>query len=180
MILSIILFLNLAHGWTSHEMDLYKDRRFLELQLHLRLKQKIKMAEKIELQQIALLGCKEIYSSAAKSSSFALCTDFLNREQSLGIKNVNNKELIEDLNLLCVKNSVEQDYVKNLLARKINLKDNRWDSCRQALWKQVYLTVYANLSADPLNMAALVRKAKLYLGSNKTWEQKIISLTQSH
>jgi hypothetical protein len=176
MIFLYLIFSLKAFAWTKVEQQLYQERKFYELQMHLYLKQRTNDVIKIKRQEKNLDGCKEIYLSSSHTASFIKCLDFLIFEEKIGLKMSNPKELYSDLNTFCVKKSADQNFMEKLFAEKINLKNRKWSDCSAALWKQIYLTAYANIQAQPLKTKILIRNGDAYVGQDKVWRVKVNGL----
>lgn len=182
MILLYFLVSLQCFSWTKQEVKLYNERRFPELELKLYLKQEVSEAKLIKKQREDLQGCKEIKNSSQKASAFIACLEFINREKQLKISDFSkNRDMLEDLNLFCVKKSAEKSFLDTLLIRKplINaaFMATAMGGCKEALWRQIYLTTAANFSADPVGSMKIIRMARHSLGANKQMEEKLIKFT---
>lgn len=166
-----------VHVWSPEESRLYQSRRFTELAQILTLKGNPKIGADIGLQDQDLPGCKSLHAGKGGLNQFVDCVSFLKREEKLGLLSRGRPALIEDMNILCdklVKGEAEVGRV--LRTRLFNEKTREWEKCRQIVWRQVYLTTYANFQALPVKTLSFVRLAQKSLYPDNHWDLKTFSL----
>jgi hypothetical protein len=170
-----------SHIWTKTQKILYHERKFIELEQDLFSRGEVKMADEIQKQNEDLPGCRSIHEGKGSMKQLTECMSFLNREAGLGLQSKSAGTVVLDINILCEKLSNDSDAIKNIIVSRVLLnRQKTWASCLSSVWKQVFLTSYANFEASPVSTLAFVRQAQRLLPFDKYWTLKAIRLAGGH
>jgi hypothetical protein len=174
VILGVCAFCGAASaGWTPAQRREYSERHFIALEQSLTSEGRLKAADEIAEQETDLQGCREISHGRAALNALISCMKFFDREQQLKIISPGRKQLVDDLNLICIKNTHDQNSLRKLVNSRALSESRFWSSCSNAAWEQIFLTAYANFDADLAGVLALVRLADRRLPGNKRFQGKI-------
>ncbi len=164
-------------NWTKDQEKLYSKRHFVELEQSLLIKNKKVLAKKIFEQSRDLIGCKHLHDGIGQVSSFEKCLNFMNRERQLQLYSPSRKEAVKDLNIICAKFAERTAFFESWLSSNAPAMTHpEWQTCSNALWRQVFLTSKASFRASPIAVLSMLRKAKSKLLPSQEWASKISSV----
>jgi hypothetical protein len=159
---------------TAHEREDYFARHFIELNHHLLNRKQRVLASLIQEQEQDLPGCHAIRKGLGGTDSLIKCMRFFKRESEISLHSPGQKELKDDLILLCTKLSKNKTSTEKFIqSRILKQLDHSWNSCVGSLWQQIYLTAYAKFESDPVYTVSLVRRAEGGLPADNYWALKI-------
>lgn len=170
--------------WLPDEANLYTNRKFVELSHLLIQRNKVNLSKLILDSRNNLAGCKAIAEGGGGWPALLMCMKFIINESKLQISSKGSKKIAADLDFTCTQMaktptfSIEQ-VLKNKNISGVFGENQFWSGCRRALWKQIFLTAYANYEAEPIKSVALVRRAEQYIALDGDWSQKALRLQRN-
>lgn len=173
LITSPQIFAKEGEVWTSNMKKLYTERKFVELEQIFIIHGQSGLAESTRLQSKDLFGCKFLHEGIGQESSLQSCLSFLIRENEMKIKSPKRRELVTDMNFICEKFAERKGFVNRILNSNIKMKNAEWAPCSNALWKQIFLTIYAKFQINPVSALSVLRQAEMKLSPSPLWHKKI-------
>lgn len=163
-------FSSVAFKWDVSEKRAYQERRFVDLLSSPVVRGDKSWREAILSQMGRLKACQLVRKNLGGAESLLECIDFVNEEFRLGVRSPGQSVLIDDLNLTCQRSNFSTEALLAIVKSNA-LKESRqeWEPCVSHVWRQIFLTMKANIDSQGPRMRLLFRQAQKNVDVHNHW-----------
>lgn len=129
--------------------------------------------------QINGQNCHSFQEGSGKIHGLIQCLDFIKSKKRQGMLTPKDLRTLKAIDVACriyVKHKTNLDLV--LKAKSLRSTIEELKGCQDTAWEQVFLTVYANIYADPVKTLSYLEMAQSALPFNRFWKSKVAKIYQ--
>ena len=173
--MTTILFLFLMSSKPQNGMDLFRQRKYAELEQWTAIKSDKTLNYQSRSQSLNLEGCWALRQGTGKENSFLRCLRFVDIQ--LKLEGRVDERIMGRLNVMCKHLSHRDRFLQSFIQvfKESSLAPyfKLLEPCLDAVWKQFYLTASEKFSADPGGTHSLYLLANSNLPGGERWKKRL-------